>query len=95
MTVTGIISALVVGIVIGAAARLILPGRQNIGVLWTIVIGIVAALIGTWLTDAMGIGNKNGYDLLELLAQIVLAVIGVGLVAGMLRSRTTRSNRLT
>ena len=95
MTITGIISALVVGIVIAAAARLILPGRQNIGVLWTIAIGIVAALIGTWLTDAMGIGNKNGHDLLELIAQIVLAVIGVGLVAGTLRSRSTRGNRLT
>jgi uncharacterized membrane protein YeaQ/YmgE (transglycosylase-associated protein family) len=95
VTITGIISALVVGIVIGAAARLILPGRQSIGVLWTIVIGIVAALIGTWLTDAMGIGNQNGYDLLELIAQIVLAVIGVGLVAGTLRSRSTHGNRLT
>jgi uncharacterized membrane protein YeaQ/YmgE (transglycosylase-associated protein family) len=95
VTITGIISALVVGIVIGAAARLVLPGRQNIGVLWTIAIGIVAALIGTWLTNAMGIGDRNGYDLLELIAQIVLAVIGVGLVAGTLRSRTTRGNRLT
>lgn len=95
MTITGIISALVVGIVIGAAARLLLPGRQSIGVLWTIAIGIVAALIGTWLTDALGIGNKNGYDLLELIAQIVLAMLGVGLVAGTLRSRATRGNRLT
>jgi uncharacterized membrane protein YeaQ/YmgE (transglycosylase-associated protein family) len=95
VTITGIISALVVGIVIGALARLVLPGKQAIGILWTIVIGIVAALLGTWLTNAMGIGDRNGYDALELIAQIVLAVIGVGVVAGTLRSRSTRGNRLT
>lgn len=95
MTITGIISALVVGIVIGALARLVLPGRQSIGILWTIAIGIVAALLGTWLTNAMGIGDRNGYDAVELIAQIVLAVIGVGVVAGTLRSRTTRGDRLT
>lgn len=89
MTITGIISALVVGIVIGALARLVLPGRQAIGILWTIVIGIVAALIGTWLTNAVGLGERNGYDFIEFIAQVVLAIIGVGVVAGVFRSRST------
>lgn len=89
MTITGVISALAVGIVIGALARLILPGRQAIGILWTIGIGIIAALLGTWLTNALGIGDKDGYDLLELIAQIILAVLGVGLVAATIRSRPT------
>ena len=89
MTVTGIISALLVGIVIGALARLILPGKQAIGILLTIVIGIVAALLGTWLTNAMGVGDEGGYDFIEFVAQVVLAVIGVGITAGVMRSRPT------
>ena len=54
MTITGIITAIVVGAIIGALARLILPGRQNIPIWLTIVVGIVAAVIGTFLARAMG-----------------------------------------
>lgn len=85
MTISGILSALLVGLVVGALARLILPGRQAIGLLATIAVGIVAALLGTWLTNEMGIGDASGYDLIELIVQVGLAVIGVGLVAGTLR----------
>ena len=46
MEISGIISAIVIGIVIGVLGRLVVPGRQRIGVLWTILVGIVAALIG-------------------------------------------------
>lgn len=88
MTITGIISALVVGLIIGMLARLILPGRQPIGLLVTILIGMAAALLGTWLTDELGYGDKGGYDLIELLAQVVLAVLGVGIVVGGLRGRS-------
>ena len=89
MTVTGIISALLVGIVIGALARLILPGKQAIGILLTIAIGIIAALLGTWLTNAIGLGDEGGYDFIEFIAQVVLAVVGVAITAGVMRSRTT------
>lgn len=85
MTITGLISALIVGAVIGVLARLILPGKQPIGILLTILVGMAAALLGTWLTNQMGIGDARGYDVPELIAQILLAVIGVGIVAGVLR----------
>lgn len=88
MTITGIISALIVGLIIGALARLLLPGRQAIGVLWTILVGIGAALLGTWLTNAMGLGDAQGYDVFELIAQLILAVAGVALVAGTIRSKS-------
>ena len=42
MTVTGIITAIIVGLVIGALGRLVVPGKQNIPIWLTIVIGIVA-----------------------------------------------------
>ena len=59
MTITGIITAIVVGAIIGALARLILPGRQNIPIWLTIVVGIVAAVIGTFLARAVGISTAG------------------------------------
>ena len=82
MTVTGIISALIVGLIIGALGRLVLPGRQAIPIWLTILIGIVAALIGTFLANALGVGDTAGIDWIELIIQIALAAAGVALVAG-------------
>ena len=46
MTVTGIISAIVVGAIIGALGRLVVPGKQNIPIWLTILVGIVAGASG-------------------------------------------------
>ncbi|MEV7010267.1 GlsB/YeaQ/YmgE family stress response membrane protein [Streptosporangium sp. NPDC051022] len=80
MAVTGIISALIVGIVIGALGRLVIPGRQNIPIWLTIVIGVVAALIGTAIATVLGVANTGGIDWIELIIQIALAAGGVALV---------------
>ena len=82
MTVTGILSALIVGLIIGALGRLVLPGRQAIPIWLTILIGIVAALIGTFIANALGVGDTRGIDWIELIIQIALAAAGVALVAG-------------
>jgi uncharacterized membrane protein YeaQ/YmgE (transglycosylase-associated protein family) len=83
MTVTGIISALVVGLIIGALGRLVLPGRQSIPIWLTILVGIVAAFIGTFIANAMGVGDTAGIDWIEVIIQVALAAVGVSLVAGM------------
>ena len=77
MEITGIISAIVIGIVIGVLGRLVVPGRQRIGILLTIVVGIVAALIGAAIASAMGVNDTNGIDWIEWLIQIGLAALGV------------------
>jgi uncharacterized membrane protein YeaQ/YmgE (transglycosylase-associated protein family) len=82
MTVSGIISAIIVGAIIGALGRLVVPGRQNIAIWLTIVIGIVAAIVGSLLANALGVGSTRGIDWIELFIQIALAAAGVGLVAG-------------
>jgi len=83
VTVTGIFTAIIIGLIVGALARLILPGKQNIPVWLTIVVGIVAAFLGTALARALGIPTAtSGIDWLELVVQLVLAVIGVALVSG-------------
>ena len=95
MTVTGIIAAIVIGAIIGGLARLILPGKQNIPIWLTIVVGIVAALVGTFLARALGIStDTNGIDWLELLVQLAVAVVAVGAVVGIYsRREVNHSNR--
>jgi len=84
-----IISAIIVGAIVGALARLVLPGKQNISIVATILIGIVAAVIGTIIANAMGVGDTKGIDWIKLLIQVVLAAIGVSIFAGT-RSRSIR-----
>ncbi|MFF5496784.1 GlsB/YeaQ/YmgE family stress response membrane protein [Streptomyces aquilus] len=77
MEISGVISAIVIGIVIGVLGRLVVPGRQRIGVLWTIAIGIVAAFIGTGIASGLDVADTKGVDWVEWLIQIALAAIGV------------------
>jgi uncharacterized membrane protein YeaQ/YmgE (transglycosylase-associated protein family) len=92
MTVTGIITAIIVGAIIGALGRLVVPGRQPIPIWLTIVVGIIAAFIGTFIARAVGIPTAtNGIDWLELLVQVIVAAIGVVIVAN-LYSRRGRSS---
>jgi uncharacterized membrane protein YeaQ/YmgE (transglycosylase-associated protein family) len=86
--ISAIISAIVVGVIIGALGRLVVPGKQNISIWVTIAIGIVAALIGTFIANALGVGNTNGIDWIKLIIQVALAAVGVALVAGGARSRS-------
>lgn len=78
MDISGIISAIIIGLIIGALGRLVLPGRQRVGLLWTLAVGIVAALIGTAIAGAVGVADTKGIDWIELIIQIVLAAVGVG-----------------
>jgi len=90
MTVTGIVTALIVGLIIGALGRLVVPGKQNIPIWLTMVIGVVAALLGTVIARAVGVADTSGIDWIELLFQVVLAAIGVALTAGFGRRGVTR-----
>jgi uncharacterized membrane protein YeaQ/YmgE (transglycosylase-associated protein family) len=88
VTVTGIITALIIGLIVGALGRLVVPGRQNIPIWLTMLIGVVAALLGTVVARAIGIStNTPGVDWGELLIQVILAAIGVALVVGIGGSR--------
>jgi uncharacterized membrane protein YeaQ/YmgE (transglycosylase-associated protein family) len=88
MTITGIISAILIGLVIGALGRLVVPGKQRIPIWLTILVGILAAFLGTALARAIGIPTAtNGIDWLELLVQVVVAAIGVGIVAAVFGKR--------
>ncbi|MFC7259910.1 MULTISPECIES: GlsB/YeaQ/YmgE family stress response membrane protein [Streptomyces] len=87
MEISGIISAILIGIIIGVLGRLVVPGRQRIGILWTIGVGIVAAFVGSGIAAAFGVADTKGVDWIEWLIQIGLAALGV---AALDRARVRR-----
>jgi uncharacterized membrane protein YeaQ/YmgE (transglycosylase-associated protein family) len=82
MEVTGFFTAILFGLIIGALGRLVVPGKQSIPIWLTLVVGVVAALIGTFVAAALGVDDTGGIDWIELALQIGLAAVGVALVAG-------------
>lgn len=90
-SVWGIITAIVVGAIIGLLGRLVVPGKQPIPIWLTIVIGIAAAFLGTLLARSLGIATEtNGIDWLELIVQVVVAAIGVLLVTRLYKPAVRR-----
>ncbi len=82
MSFMGIIGAIIVGAIIGFVARLVLPGRQTISPVVTVILGILGGLVGSWLTHAL-LNSSNW--ILEFIVGVVVAVlliIGYGLAVG-------------
>ncbi|MEU2610967.1 GlsB/YeaQ/YmgE family stress response membrane protein [Micromonospora sp. NPDC007271] len=82
MEVTGIFTGILIGLIIGALGRLVVPGRQNIPIWLTLLIGVVAALLGTLVAGAFGVADTRGIDWIELALQIGFAAIGVSIASG-------------
>jgi uncharacterized membrane protein YeaQ/YmgE (transglycosylase-associated protein family) len=68
---------IVIGAVIGALARLLVPGRNPMGILLTILVGIVGAVLGGVIASAIGAGN-----ILAFIFAIIIAAAGVVLISG-------------
>ncbi|MEV4600437.1 GlsB/YeaQ/YmgE family stress response membrane protein [Amycolatopsis sp. NPDC047767] len=88
MTIAGIISAVVIGLILGLLGRLVVPGKQSIPLWLTIIVGIIAAFIGTAIARGIGYANTDGIDWLEIITQVVLAAIGVTLAANLYGRRS-------
>lgn len=86
-----IIGAIVIGLILGVLARMILPGKQNIPLWLTIVVGIVAAYIGTWIARLFGIADTPGIDWWEHIIQLIVALVAVGAVASVYGKRSIKS----
>lgn len=88
MEIEGIFSALIVGLVIGALGRLAVPGKQAIPIWLTLVIGVIAALVGSFIVGPLR--DTSGIDWIEILVQVVLAAVAVWGVMQM-RGRGSRT----
>ncbi|MEV5822762.1 GlsB/YeaQ/YmgE family stress response membrane protein [Micromonospora harpali] len=82
MEVTGFFTAIIIGLIIGALGRLVVPGKQSIPIWLTLLIGVVAAILGTLVAGVLGVAETAGVDWIELFIQVVFAAIGVSIVAG-------------
>jgi uncharacterized membrane protein YeaQ/YmgE (transglycosylase-associated protein family) len=83
MTAQGFFGAILVGLVIGALGRLVVPGRQPIGCLLTILLGIVGSVAGLAIAHALAVD----WWLLVLVFQVAVAAVGVAIIASSLRHR--------
>ena len=87
-----ILGAILVGLVVGALARLIMPGKQNIGVIMTVLLGVVGSFLGTWVTYKLGYSNANGgFEIIPFLVGIIVAIVLIACYLGITgRRHTTR-----
>lgn len=79
--ITGLISAIVFGAVIGGLGRAVVPGRHQLSMVVTILVGIVAAVAGTGVASLIGVAETAGIDWTELALQVIFAGGGVTLLA--------------
>ncbi len=85
MDILEIIGTIIFGAVIGFLARLVLPGRQNINVIITVILGVLGALVGYWLWGLIGDGDTRGIDWIRWFISIAAAalfVVAYGAVTG-------------
>jgi len=91
---TTIIVTVILGAIIGALARLALPGRQDISTLMTVVLGIVGALIGSWLwTGVFNKGDTSGIDWIALIMGVIVAAALIVIYERVVAGRRT-TNRV-
>ena len=89
-----IIGAIVIGAIIGVLARLVMPGRQSIGMLMTIGLGIVGAFLGSWVTHQFGYSNSNGgFEFVPFLVGVVVAALLIAIYVSVTGRRNTTVHR--
>jgi uncharacterized membrane protein YeaQ/YmgE (transglycosylase-associated protein family) len=82
----GIITWIVLGLIAGLLAKLIMPGRDPGGLLVTIGIGVVGAIVGGFLATLFGFGSVSGLNV----GSIVIAVVGSLVLLGVWRALKSR-----
>jgi uncharacterized membrane protein YeaQ/YmgE (transglycosylase-associated protein family) len=79
----GILSWIVFGLIAGFLAKFLMPGRAPHGIVVTIILGILGALVGGFIATQLGFGDVNGFNLMSFLIAVggaVLVLIGYGML---------------
>ncbi len=71
----GILSWIVFGLIAGAIAKLIMPGKDPGGFIVTILLGIAGALVGGFIGSALGLGGVDGFNLGSFFIAVLGAII--------------------
>ena len=83
-----ILGLIVIGLIIGALARLIKPGKQRLSILMTLVLGVVGALIGGVVASLLGTGDIWELNVLGFIVAVVAAVLLIGVAEGVSGGRS-------
>ena len=83
-----IIGLIIFGAIIGALARFFMKGNQNIGMVWTIILGILGALVGYWLAGLIGVAQTEGIDWIRWIISIACAALFIAIYLAATRGRT-------
>jgi uncharacterized membrane protein YeaQ/YmgE (transglycosylase-associated protein family) len=92
VSIGGIILAIIIGLVAGLIARAVIPGKQDLGIVMTIVLGLIGSVVGNLLAGLIFHGRLE-FDLGGWWASIIGAIIVLGIyvaVAGRRRRSVTR-----
>jgi len=85
------IGFIVFGLIVGAVARLIKPGRQSLGILMTLILGLVGSVIGGTIASLLGTGDIWELNIIGAICAIVAAVLLVGAAEGFAAKGKTRA----
>ena len=72
------IGFIVAGLIIGALARLIKPGKQNLGIIATLLLGLAGSVIGGLVANLLGTGDIFELNVLGFIVAVIAAVALVG-----------------
>ena len=81
------IGFIVAGLIIGALARLIKPGRQNLSIWMTLLLGLLGSVIGGLIANLLGTGTIFELNVLGFIVAVIAAVLLIGVAEGMSGSR--------
>lgn len=85
------IGFIVAGLIIGALARLLKPGKQDLGILATLVLGLVGSVIGGTIAWVLGTGSIWELNILGFVLAVVAAVLLIGVAEGAAGKRKSKS----
>ena len=88
-----IIGTIIFGAIIGALARLFMRGNQNIGMLWTIILGVLGAIVGQFLANMLGVGDTDGIDWIRWIISIICSIIFISIYLAVTRGRNRAPRR--
>jgi uncharacterized membrane protein YeaQ/YmgE (transglycosylase-associated protein family) len=81
------IGFIVAGLIIGALARLIKPGKQRLGILATLILGLVGSVIGGTIANLLGTGDIMELNVLGFVVAVIASILLIGVAEAIAQSR--------
>ena len=84
-----IIGVIIAGAIIGALAKLVMPGRQAGGFIVTIILGIIGVIIGWYIAVGLGVEETDGIDWIRWIISIIAAVVVIAIYGAVTGRKNT------